>query len=98
MTREDILNQLMAGTVKIEEASKLLASIEVKNGNGAPFTMKVSEKGAVSFRGVPGTHHMFGLTMYAKGVQFLIAHQKEIEAFIEKNKAVLSWEKAKAAA
>lgn len=93
-TREDILKQLKSGKVTIEEAVALLATTDAP---ATPFSMKVSEKGCVSFRGVPGTNGKFGLTLYAKSVQFLFSHQKDIEAFIAKNKAALSWEKKAAA-
>ena len=96
MTKMEVLEQLKSGKIKIEEANALLNSMEQRSAG--PFTMKVSEKGAITFRGVPGASVKFGMTLYAKGVQFILDHEKEIRAFIEKNKGQLSWEKAKAAA
>jgi hypothetical protein len=99
MTREEILSALVSGKItNIAEAAALLESLTPSRAvNG--FSMKVSEKGAIAFRGIPGSHHVFGTTLYAKGVLCLLEHEKEIRAFVESNRARLSWEKpVKAAA
>lgn len=94
MSNDEILFLVKSGKLSVEDASRQLESL----APSAPFSMKVSEKGAITFRGVPGSHHLFGLSIYAKGVEFLLAHKAEIEGFIKANHGKLSWAKAKAAA
>jgi hypothetical protein len=96
MSREEILAQLKSGKIKVEEAAMLLAE-QMVPASSVAFTMKVSEKGCISFRGVPGTNGKFGLTLYAKSVQFLFAKRNEIEAWVKAHNAQLSWEKKAAA-
>ncbi len=96
MSNLEVLELLKSGKITVSEAAQTLQ--QFSSAPSAPFTMKVSEKGALTFRGVPGTHHLFGLSIYAKGVEFLFAHKAQIEAFIKANHAKLSWEKKTSAA
>lgn len=61
-----------------------------KQPAGGAFSMKVSEKGAVSLRGVPGCNIRFGLTLYAEALEFLFSHREQIERFIADNHGKLS--------
>jgi hypothetical protein len=89
MTRDEVLVALKAGKLSVEDAGKALTALEPVVAR-APFVMKVSEKGCITFRGVPGTHHSFGLSLYAEGVEYLLAKATEIKAFIAKNNGALS--------
>ena len=81
MTREQM--QLEIDRLKAEAAG-------LKAAMGKAISMRVSEKGAISIYGFG----RFPLTIYAKNMQKLLSMGSEIEAFIETNKATLSWEKA----
>lgn len=87
-----VLDGVSKGTLTLDAARVLL---EPAPRGRVQFSMKVSEKGAITFRGVPGTHHSFGLTLYGKTIEFLFSHKEEIEQFIAANRETLSWEKAK---
>lgn len=92
-SQAEILSMVKKGTITIEEADKLLDKAKAK-GNGQSYTVKVSEKGCVQLRGVPGASIRFGLSLYPKTIQWLYEHKEELEKFIETNKDSLSWEKA----
>lgn len=85
MSTQEILVAVQTGALSIADASKLLPS-----GGAAPFTIKVSEKGAIQMRGVPGASVKFGLTLYASAIEFLFANRERIEKFIADNSADIS--------
>jgi hypothetical protein len=66
-----------------------LDQVEPKS-NGRHVTMKVSEKGAITFRQVPGTSAKFGMTLYVETVEWLYANVKTVTQFIKDNNGNLS--------
>lgn len=73
------------------EIERLKAEIAAKRKlEGRAISLRVSEKGAVSIYGFG----RFPLTVYPKNLQKLLGMADEINAFIEANKELLSWEKA----
>lgn len=81
-----------AGKIDDAEYKEVLAKL-FGNGNGREVTMKVSEKGACTFRGVPGTSGKFGMTLYPETLEWLYANQKRVEQFIKDNDSKLSRKK-----
>jgi hypothetical protein len=63
----------------------------LKQAMGRKHTIKRSEKGAVSIYGFG----RFPVTLYAPSWLELLKMAKDIETFINDNKATLSWEKVK---
>lgn len=89
MTVNQVLEALKAGTISIEEASKLLPSNE---GPARSLSCKVSEKGAVS---VYGLQARFPVTLYKDQWIKLLNFADELKTFMETNKAKLSVKPAK---
>jgi len=84
MTKTEILEALKAGKLSVEDAAALLpATVTGK------VTMKVSEKGCVTFRGVPGANVQYGLSLRKETIAWLYASKKEVEEFVRKNAAEL---------
>lgn len=79
---EEILNQVKAGTISIDEAQKKLGEMKKK------ITYKVSEKGAVSFYGI----RKMPITLYNEELQKIIEQTQSVEfkKFITDNKSKLS--------
>lgn len=46
------------------------------------FSIKLSDRGAVQFRGLPGVSAQFGLTLYAAALETLFSRRDQIEQFI----------------
>ncbi len=93
--KEHVLKALAAGELGVQEAMALLAKFERASGGG---TLKVSQKGAIQFRGVPGISVKFGLTLYGKTLEWLYANRETVERFIADHRDELAWSKpAKAA-
>lgn len=58
--------------------------------SGQSFSMKVSEKGGISIRGIRGISVKFGLTLYVAAYEDLFSRQDEIKAFIAANNGKLA--------
>ena len=84
-TTEDILKGLASKTITVDQAMAMIAALET-----SPIGMKMSEKGCVTFTGLPGTHFKFGLSMYPKTVEALFANKDAIEGFLKDNAVELS--------
>lgn len=82
MTVDQILAQVAGGTVKPEEAGKLLNALRPE----AKTSMKVSEKGCVTFRGIPGANIRYGFSPRRETLEYLFAHEQQITEFIKKNR------------
>lgn len=95
MSKEQILVQLQTNKISIDEASKLLAELESKNGAAGRLSFKVSEKGGVS---VYGLQARFPVTLYGEQWERLIAQMDELKAFMVANKSKLSTKADKKAA
>lgn len=54
------------------------------------FSMKVSEKGCISIRGLRGANVKFGFTAYVSTIEDLFASREKIEAFIKQNNHLLA--------
>ena len=88
-TKEQVLAALAGGQCTVDAASAWLAA-HSSNGHGNGISLKVSEKGAVSIRGIKGISVKFGLTLYAVALEDLFANKDKIEAFIKANNGKLS--------
>ena len=84
MTKQELLTAVAAGKITVEEAISQLPD------GGRAMTMKVAPKGGITFHHVKGTHHSFGLTLFAETLEQLFAHRVEIEKFIQANVKTLS--------
>ena len=83
MNKDEILAKLAAGELKVEEASKLLASIEQpKRGT---LYCKVSEKGAVSVYGL----QRMPVTLYLEQWERLLNFSDGLRSFIKDNESKL---------
>lgn len=83
MKKEEILDKLAKGEIKVEEASKLLAEIETpKRGS---LYCKVSEKGAVSVYGL----QRMPVTLYLEQWERLLDFADEVRSFIKDNESSL---------
>lgn len=94
MSQVQILASLKAGTISIEDASKLLEALNASKP-ATPLYCKVSDKGAISLYGLMVR---FPVTLYAGQWQRLFDYVDSIKAFIkenEKHPAVLQAEKDK---
>jgi len=81
--KEEILAQLAAGQIKVEEASKLLAELEQpKRGT---LYCKVSEKGALSVYGL----QRMPVTLYIEQWERLLAFAAEVQQFMKEHDAEL---------
>lgn len=83
MNKEEILRQLAAGELKVEDASKMLAQIEQpKRGQ---LYCKVSAKGAISVYGL----QRMPVTLYVEQWERLLNFSDEIRQFMADNSAQL---------
>jgi hypothetical protein len=79
MNKEEILAQVAAGQLSVDEASKLLADQEqVRKG---ALYCKVSPKGAMSLYGL----QRMPVTLYVDQWERLLAFADELKAFIAKH-------------
>jgi hypothetical protein len=93
MKKEEILAQLKAGTIEVEEASKRLAELEQSRAKGALYC-KVSQKGAVSVYGL----QRMPVTLYAEQWERLLAFGDTVRDFVKDNDALLNRKDRKDAA
>jgi hypothetical protein len=89
MTQNEILLQLAAGKITPVEAGELLAKVNGPTVSSTP-RMKVTEKGCVQFRGVPGVSVKFGATHYVSFVEWVLDHAQVVKDFIKANEGKLS--------
>jgi hypothetical protein len=78
MNKEDILAQVAAGKLTVEEASKLLAEDAPKRG---ALYCKVSPKGAMSLYGL----QRMPVTLYIEQWERLFGFAEEIKAFLKEH-------------
>ena len=83
MKKEEILAQVAAGQLSIDEASKLLAEQEVSR-RGSLYC-KVSQKGAVSLYGL----QRMPVTLYVEQWERLLGHADELRAFMKEHNSEL---------
>jgi hypothetical protein len=83
MKKEDILAEVAAGKITVDEASKLLADLESPK-RGALYC-KVSQKGAVSLYGL----QRMPVTLYVEQWERLLAYADELKAFLAEHDAEL---------
>ena len=88
MSKTEIMAKLTAGEIDVQEAATLLAGQMV--ASGANVTMKVSEKGCITFRGLPGANVRYGFSPRKETLEWLYANREKVEAFLEKNKAEIA--------
>lgn len=88
--REDILNRLATGKIKVEEAQKLLSCVEMATRRG--LFCKVSPKGALSVYGL----QRMPVTLYVEQWERLFAFSDEIKAFMVEHDKELSRKPVKA--
>jgi hypothetical protein len=79
MTKEEILAKLAAGEIPVEEASKLLADLEIAKRSS--LYCKVSPKGAVSLYGL----QRMPVTLYVEQWERLLAFSNELKAFMKEH-------------
>jgi len=83
MKKEEILAQVAAGQLAIDEASKLLAELDTaKRGS---LYCKVSAKGALSLYGL----QRMPVTLYLEQWERLLAFADEIQAFLKEHDSEL---------
>jgi len=63
-----------------------LAALKAKRFSARPFSLKVSEKGAVSAYGIG----RFPVTLYRSQWEMLLAHAKDVSEFIAAHRAELA--------
>ena len=85
-TRPEILADLLAGKLELEEASELLV-IAIRRENDQ-VQIKVSPKGGVSIYGVAAR---LPITLYAGQWRRLMKHIDKINEFIIENEDELNW-------
>ena len=83
MKKEEILAQVAAGQVSVDEASKLLADLEATR-RGTLYC-KVSQKGAVSLYGL----QRMPVTLYVEQWQRLLAFADELQTFLKEHDSEL---------
>ncbi len=83
MTRDEILQKLSEGTIKVEEASKLLAQLE-QPPRGSLYC-KVSPKGAMSLYGL----QRMPVTLYVEQWNRLLDFSDNLRQFIKEHDAEL---------
>jgi hypothetical protein len=81
-----------------EERARVLAEAGIRTGGLGHPSLKVSEKGGIQFRSVPGASIKFGLTLFAETVVWLYDNREEVEAFMRKNAGSLSFKGERGAA
>ena len=83
MKKEEILAQVAAGQISVDEASKLLADAEaLKRGT---LYCKVSQKGALSLYGL----QRMPVTLYIEQWERLLAFSDELQAFMKEHDSEL---------
>lgn len=83
MTKQEILAQLAAGKLKVEEADKLLADLESpKRGS---LYCKVSPKGGMSLYGL----QRMPVTLYVEQWERLLGFTDDLRAFLKDHDAEL---------
>jgi len=78
MSNLEILAMVQSGKLSVEEAVKLMAT-------SGDVTMKVSEKGCVTFRGMPGANVRYGFSPRRETLEWLYANRDKVEAFLKQN-------------
>lgn len=82
-TKEEVLAQLAAGTLDVQQASRLLAELdEPKRGS---LYCKVSPKGGISLYGL----QRMPVTLYVEQWERLLGFADEIRAFMNQHDAQL---------
>ena len=82
MTKEEILNQLKAGEISVEQATRLLNEADApKKG----LYCKVSEKGAISVYGL----QRMPVTLYVEQWTRLLDFAENLKEFMKENDAKL---------
>lgn len=84
MTREEILQKVASGELKVEDANKLLAELE--SPKRGVLYCKVSPKGAISVYGL----QRMPVTLYVEQWERLLAYGDEIRKFAQEHDAQLS--------
>lgn len=85
MTTETMTREQMQAEIDRLKAE----AVAIKARMGRKVSYRVSDKGAVSIYGFG----RFPVTIYAKNLLTLLSMSDELKAFVESNKAQLSWEK-----
>jgi hypothetical protein len=83
MKKEEILAQVAAGEISVDEASKLLA--EAETAKRGTLYCKVSQKGAVSLYGL----QRMPVTLYVEQWTRLLAYADELQAFLKEHDSEL---------
>jgi hypothetical protein len=83
MNKEEILAQVAAGKISVDEASKLLA--EVDSTRRSTLYCKVSQKGAVSLYGL----QRMPVTLYVEQWERLFAFSDQLQAFMKEHDSEL---------
>ena len=83
MTKEEILAQVAAGKLSVDEAAKQLADLETARRSS--LYCKVSPKGAMSLYGL----QRMPVTLYIEQWERLLAFAAEIQAFLKQHDAEL---------
>lgn len=89
MTTQEILAAVASKKMTVEQAQAEMATVGQK-----PLSLKVGEKGGVV---VSGLNARFPVTLYADQWERLFDFVPTIKAFIDSNKAKLSFKPSKAA-
>ena len=83
MKKEEILAQVAAGQISVDEASKLLAEVDAsKRGT---LYCKVSQKGAMSLYGL----QRMPVTLYIEQWERLLGFADELQAFMKEHDSEL---------
>ena len=83
MTKEEILAEVAAGKISVDEAAKLLADTETPRRGG--LYCKVSPKGGMSLYGL----QRMPVTLYVEQWERLLGFADEIRAFLAEHDAEL---------
>lgn len=85
MSYQDVLNKLANNEITAEQAGELLkAAMPAERGKATP-RLKITEKGCLGMRGVPGTNVKFGLSLYATTVEWILDNADTLKQFISDN-------------
>ena len=79
MTRNDVLSMLAEKKIDVQEASRLLSTMDKPATNR--LALKVSEKGALSVYGL----QRMPVTLYVEQWERLLAYADELKAFAKAN-------------
>jgi hypothetical protein len=83
MKKEEILAQVAAGQISVDDASKLLA--EAETTRRGTLYCKVSQKGAVSLYGL----QRMPVTLYVEQWERLLGYADELQAFMKEHDSEL---------